>query len=100
MRSGCVEEAEKNGYILVGAMGYNPSSPFGATMGGRGPGRRGPGARSDANTVGRGVGANAAAPGGRGRFGGRGPTVGGTKETDPARTSALSEKDTMNVLEM
>ena len=41
MRTGCVDEAEKNGYILVGAMGYSPSAPFGATMGGRGPGRRG-----------------------------------------------------------
>jgi predicted esterase len=107
MRTGCVDEAEKNGYILVGAMGYNPSSPFGATMGGRGPGRRGPGtgARGDANAVGRGMGgagtdAPGAAPGGRGGFGGRGPAVGGTKETDPAKTSALSEKDTMNVLEM
>ena len=41
MRTGCVDEAEKNGYILVGVMGYSPSAPFGATMGGRGPGRRG-----------------------------------------------------------
>jgi len=29
-----------------------------------------------------------------------GPPVGGTKETDPAKISVLSEKDTMNVLEM
>ena len=103
MRTGCVDEAEKNGYILVGAMGYNPSSPFGATMGGRGPGRRGPGAPGDANAASRGVGragAPGAVPGGRGGFGARGPAVGGTKETDPAKTSALSEKDTMNVLEM
>ena len=35
-----------------------------------------------------------------GMMGGRGPTVGGTKETDPAKVSALSEIDTMNVLEM
>ena len=33
-------------------------------------------------------------------FGGRGPAIGGTKETDPAKVSELSEKDTMNVLEM
>ena len=33
-------------------------------------------------------------------MGGRGPAVGGTKETDPAKVSALSEIDTMNVLEM
>ena len=101
MRTGCVDEAEKNGYILVGAMGYNPSSPFGATMGAR-RGGRGPGAAPGAA---RGA-APAAAPvrggpgGGRGMMGGRGPTVGGTKETDPAKTSALSEKDAMNVLEM
>ncbi len=103
MRTGCVDEAEKNGYILVGAMGYNPSSPFGATMRGRGPGRRGPGAPGDANAVGRGArraGAAGAAPGGRGGLGGRGPAVGGTKETDPAKTTAFSEKDAMNVLEM
>ena len=29
MRSGCVDEAEKNGYILVGVMGYSPTAPFG-----------------------------------------------------------------------
>jgi poly(3-hydroxybutyrate) depolymerase len=38
-----------------------------------------------------------AAPGG---FGGRGTPVGGTKETDSARVSELSEIDTMNVLYM
>jgi len=43
MRTGCVDEAEKNGYILMGAMGYSPSAPFGAAMGGR-RGGRGPGA--------------------------------------------------------
>ncbi|MGA2555299.1 MAG: alpha/beta hydrolase-fold protein [Verrucomicrobiota bacterium] len=118
MRTGCVEEAEKNGYILVGAMGYSPSAPFGATMGGRGPGRRG-GAPTNApamtppaqgtNQPARGgvfPGSNAvpgAAPRGRGgmaMMGGRSPAVGGTKETDPAKVSALSEIDTMNVLFM
>jgi hypothetical protein len=39
MRTGCVDEAEKNGYILIGAMGYSPSAPFGATMSGFGPGQ-------------------------------------------------------------
>jgi predicted esterase len=39
-----------------------------------------------------------AGPGGRG--GGRGPAIGGTKETDSARVSELSEIDTMRVLEM
>ena len=110
MRTGCVDAAEENGYILVGVMGYSPNAPFGATMGARG---RGPGAatRGDANAPGRGgaagrgagMGAGAAgagrgaAPGGRG---GRGPAIGGTKETDSAKVSALSEKDTMYVLEM
>ncbi len=120
MRTGCVDEAEKNGYILVGVMGYSPTAPFGATMGARG--RRGPGrgaaTRGDANTVGRrGIGmggpgaapadvprgpnsVRGAAPGGRNMTGARGPAVGGTKETDPAKVSALSEKDTMYVLEI
>jgi hypothetical protein len=31
MRPGCIEEAEKNGYILVGVMGYSPTAPFGNT---------------------------------------------------------------------
>jgi predicted esterase len=116
MRTGCVEEAEKNGYIMVGVMGYSPSAPFGATMGGRGTGRRGgPPANASAMTPatqgtnqparggmfpGRGAAPGAAigaAPGGRG---GRGAPVGGTKETDPAKISALSEIDTMNVLYM
>jgi predicted esterase len=119
MRTGCVEEAEKNGYILVGAMGYSPSAPFGATMGGRGPGRRGaPGAAPNAApgaapAAAPGAGADGApaaspgvatgGPGGRGgmaMMGGRGPAVGGTKETDPSKISALSEIDTMNVMYM
>jgi predicted esterase len=121
MRTGCVDEAEKNGYILVGAMGYNPSSPFGATMGarrgGRGPGAM-PGAAPGAAPAAAPGGAPAGGPGGppaagpgaaadrgglaggRGMMGGRGPAVGGTKETDPAKTTLLSEKDAMNVLEM
>jgi hypothetical protein len=42
MRTQCVDEAEKNGYILVGAMGYSPSGSFGMPMVGRGaPGSRG-----------------------------------------------------------
>ena len=102
MRTGCVDEAEKNGYILVGVMGYNPSSAFGAPMGARG-GRRGPAPTNAAAGVAPGT--NMAARGGmmpgRGaQAGGRGPAVGGTKETDSAKTSALSEIDTMNVLYM
>jgi len=101
MRSGCVEEAEKNGYILVGVMGYNSSSAFGASMGGRGGMRRG-GPSTNAPAVG---GTNEAArgpmPAMRGPVGGRGGApVGGTKETDPAKTTVLSEIDTLNVLYM
>ena len=115
MRTGCVDEAEKNGYILVGVMGYNPSAPFGATMGMRG--RRGtaapgatPGAAAGgvpgAAIAGSGMpsgmagGRGGVAGGGRGMMGGRGPAIGGTKETDSAKVSALSEKDTMYVLQM
>jgi predicted esterase len=91
MRTPCVEEAEKNGYILVGVMGYSPSAPFGRTMGAR---SAAPGAVPGAPPVA----ARGPAPG---TFpGGRGPTVGGTKETDRDKVSALGEKDTMNVLEM
>jgi predicted esterase len=87
MRSGCVEEAEKNGYILVGVMGYSPTAPFGNTnMFG---GRRGP-----APTTGPAIGPPKTIPGGRG------PAIGGTKETDAAKVSELSEIDTMRVLEL
>jgi predicted esterase len=101
MRTGCVEEAEQNGYILVGVMGYSPSAPFGASMGARGPGRRGP-APTNAAAVGT-PGTNQATragmfPGRGAQPGGRGPAVGGTKETDSAKVSALSESDTINVL--
>jgi predicted esterase len=123
MRTPCVDEAEKNGYILVGVMGYSPNAPFGRTMGARG-GRGAPANRSGAAAPGAavpggpgGMGAGVpgatpgrapmtapdAAPGGRGGFGmgmGRGPAVGGTKETDSAKATLLSEKDTMYVLEM
>ena len=96
MRSGCVEEAEKNGYILVGVMGYSPTAPFGNTN--MFAGRRGP-----APTAG----PTAGPPTGPASIGapkvmpfGRGPAVGGTKETDPAKVSELSEIDTMRVLEL
>ncbi len=130
MRSQCVEETEKNGYILIGAMGYSPSGPFGMNfgMGGRGRGTGATGGRG--GMTGRGSAPGAAAggvpgaaiagggmPGGRGAgmaggrgdmagggrgmmMGGRGPAIGGTKETDSAKVAELSEKDAMNVLEM
>ena len=88
MRSGCVEEAEKNGYILVGVMGYSPTAPFGnANMfGGRRDAAPAPGP------------ARAAPP--KVMPGMQGPAIGGTRETDPARVSELSEIDTMRVLEL
>ncbi len=90
MRSGCVEEAETNGYILVGVMGYSPTAPFGNTN--MFSGRRGA-----VPTTG-----PAPAPIGTPKTmpGGRGPAIGGTKETDPAKVSELSEIDTMRVLEL
>jgi pimeloyl-ACP methyl ester carboxylesterase len=88
MRSGCVEEAEQNGYILVGVMGYSPTAPFGNTN--MFSGRRGaPPATGPAR-----IGAPPA------MLAGRGPAIGGTKETDPAKVSELSEIDTMRVLEL
>jgi predicted esterase len=128
MRSQCVDEAEKNGFIMIGAMGYSPSGPFGMnfSMGGRGRGTGAPGGRVGApGAAGRGgMGGAAPAPsgvpgaametgtpvgrggapgaGGRGMMmgRGRGPAIGGTKETDSAKVAELSEKDAMNVLAM
>lgn len=96
MRTQCVDEAEKNGYILVGAMGYSPSGSFGMPMIGRGPGaatRRAPQPPP---------GDAAAREGqpGRGMFPVMRGGPGGTKETDPAKVAELSEKDAMNVLEI
>ena len=76
MRTQCVEEAEKNGFILVGTMGYSPSGSFGMPMG----------------NMGRKL------PTGPGMSGMNNP--GGKKETDPAKVVELSEKDAMNVLEI
>ena len=76
MRTQCVDEAEKNGFILVGTMGYSSSGSFGMPMGNMG--RKlptGPGMPAMNNP-------------------------GGKKETDPAKVVELSEKDAMNVLEI
>ena len=118
MRTPCVEEAEKNGYILVGAMGYSPTGSFGmpfkmgAREGREGPagpgGPRGPGGRAGAPGAATSPapqaqpGAAAARDGQAGRAGrGMGmPGPGGTKETDRAKVTELSEKDAMNVLAM
>jgi len=74
MRTACVDEAEKNGFLLVGPMGYSPSGSFGMPFGG---GR-----------------------GGRGAAPPREGQPGGLKETDGAKVAELSEKDAMNVLAM
>ena len=112
MRTACVENAEDNGYILVGAMGYSPNGPFGMEfgMGGRGGipggpggmGRRGgaptnaPALLSGTNQPGRG-----GMMQGRGGMGMRGGSpIGGTKETDSAKVAKLSEIDAITVLAM
>jgi predicted esterase len=113
MRTPCVEEAEKNGYILVGAMGYSPNGSFGMQfgMGGRGGrvggpagpsgiGRRG-GAPTNAPAVT--TGTNQPSRGGMGMgmgMRGGGPAIGGTKETDSAKVTELSEIDAITILAM
>ena len=92
MRSQCVEEAEKNGYIMVGAMGYSPTGPFGMQMRMPGP------PKGKVETTG-----TATDPSAKPKpkpFMYMGGDVGGKKEKDPAKVTELSEKDTMNVLEM
>jgi predicted esterase len=85
VRGSAVDMAEKGGYILVGALGYNNRAGFGVQArpraGGAGPGA--PGA------------APAASP-----PRGQPPMVGGTAETDPVKVTEYSEKDVMNVLAM
>jgi pimeloyl-ACP methyl ester carboxylesterase len=91
MRSQCVDAAEKNGYIMVGAMGYSPTGPFGMKFQMPGPPKR----NTDA------AGADGASPKAKPKqFMYMGGDVGGKKEKDPARVTELSEKDTMNILEM
>jgi predicted esterase len=94
MRTQCVDEAEKNGYIMVGAMGYNPTAPFGMQMRMPVPPKRDtgePGATNDTASK-----AEAKPK----PFMYMGGDIGGKKEKEPARVTELSEKDTMNVLEM
>ncbi|MBN2420056.1 MAG: hypothetical protein JXL81_11775, partial [Deltaproteobacteria bacterium] len=94
MRRQCVEEAEKNGYIMVGPMGYSPTGPFGMQMRMPGPPKIDTQAAGDPNTS-----ASAAKPKPK-PFMYMGGDIGGKKEKDPAKVTELSEKDTMNVLEM
>jgi predicted peptidase len=94
MRRQCVEEAEKNGYIMVGAMGYSPTGPFGMQMRMPGPPKgkvEAPEAADDPST--------STQPKPK-PFMYMGGDIGGKKEKDPARVTELSEKDTMNVLNM
>ena len=103
MRTACVDEAEKNGFILVGPMGYSSTGSFGMQRGPGGPGGpggpRGPSGRAGAPSQ-----PNGPAPQPQpGRAEGRGMGMaepGGTKETDRAKVAELSEKDAMNVLAM
>jgi predicted esterase len=114
MRTACVDEAEKNGFILVGPMGYSSTGSFGMQFTG-GRGRADAPRPADAPTPQAPPGAGAAREGAvpppgadaarAGRAGARGPGMGmiepgGTKETDRTKVAELSEKDAMNVLAM
>ncbi len=98
VRGTAVDLAEKGGYILVGAIGYNNRAWFGMDPNAPRSGGPGPGA-----APGRAGGPGAGAPGGP-RAGGPGgaraggpPLVGGA-ELDAVKSSAYSEQDVMNVL--
>lgn len=112
VRGTAVDLAEKGGYILVGAIGYNNRAWFGMDPNSRGRGA-GPGAAPRAGGPAAGApgaapragGAGAAGPGaprtggpGGARAGGP-PLVGGA-ELDAVKSSAYSEQDVMNVLAM
>ena len=97
MRTQCVDAAEKNGYILIGAMGYSPSGSFGMPMRRLGAPKAPNGPKPPAKPA---PDAARKSQPGRGMFMGMGDGPGGTKETDQAKVVELSEKDAMNVLEM
>jgi dienelactone hydrolase len=86
VRGTAVDLAEDGGYILVGAIGYNNRAGFGAPA----PPRPAPGAAAGSTP------GAAPAPPPIPRT--LPPLVGGTAETDPAKISAYSEQDVMNVL--
>ena len=81
VRGTAVDLAEEQGYILVGALGYNNRAGFGVAP--RPP--RAPAASAGATAA-----ARPPQP----------PLVGGTAATDPATVTAYSEQDVMNVLAM
>jgi poly(3-hydroxybutyrate) depolymerase len=106
---GAIDLAEQGGYIYVSPMGYNCSGWFGAGApggGGAGRGAAGPGAAAPPAAA-----PQAAAPQGatpqagapqRGAAGGRGGGCvgGGTAVTDAAKVREMSEKETMQVLDL
>lgn len=87
VRGTAVDLAEEGGYILVGAIGYNNRAGFGVQM----PPRPAP----DTAPA---PGATAPPPPPMPRV--MPPLVGGTAETNPAKVTAYSEQDVMNVLEL
>jgi len=91
VRGTAVDLAEKGGFILVGALGYNNRAWFGMDPNSRGSGP-GPGA-GPARTGGPAPGPAPAARGG-------GPPLVGGAELDAVKSSAYSEQDVMNVLAM
>ena len=83
VRGTAVDLAEEQGYILVGAIGYNNRAGFGVAP--RAP-------RPQAETTATTTPAPAARP--------QPPLVGGSAETDPVKVTEYSEQDVMNVLAM
>ncbi|MEO8314114.1 MAG: alpha/beta hydrolase-fold protein [Pseudomonadota bacterium] len=89
VRGTAVDLAEKGGYMLVGAIGYNNRAGFGVPVRARAGGA--PAGAAPGGPPG-------AAPGGPPR--GQPPMVGGSRETDPVKVTEYSEMDVMNVLAM
>jgi dienelactone hydrolase len=89
VRGTAVDLAEKGGYILVGAIGYNNRAGFGVQA----APRPAPGAAPAGGAA-----ANAPPPPPMPRQ--LPPLVGGSAETDPAKVTAYSEQDVMNVLDL
>ena len=88
VRGTAVDLAEQGGYILVGAIGYNNRAGFGVQA----PPRPAAGAAPAAGAT------SAPPPPPMPRV--LPPLVGGTAETDPAKVTAYSEQDVMNVLDL
>jgi predicted esterase len=108
MRPNAIDLAEAGGYILLAPMGYNPRGWFGAPAP-QGGGRRGappPAATPGAGAPPQAPGQQGAAPGGapaagapQGR-GQRGGGRGGANPADPPNLRELSEKETLQVIEL